>query len=256
MMQGSDRGEVEFVLITFHGTMVHFDTVIGCLRHVAIGACTANLFVTRTDRTATLSRQDGAQGCAEGDGAVTLSRIKALDWEGFLLVTPEDIARLGFILGNRWLCGFTGMLSGPNAYRCVEPFSIVFDGIKVPIADMITVGSDHDTLDYTLMKYKIVDLEVATLYQPLLYIDRDIVCDAPLAGFRHLLSWVRQSQAQAAETDQFLWRTIRNAGVPIGFLDRASVAYRTRHREYYLQAGEAAPAGTVSRTDLHGERYQ
>jgi glycosyltransferase involved in cell wall biosynthesis len=74
-------------------------------------------------------------------------------------------------------------------------------------------------------------------------------------AFQHLIAWVLQSQSQAAETDQFLWGMIRDSGAPIAFVDRASVAYRTRHQVHYDQASEAHPPGAVSRRDLHGDRY-
>jgi hypothetical protein len=74
-------------------------------------------------------------------------------------------------------------------------------------------------------------------------------------AFKHLIAWVLQGQETAAETDQFLWRLLRDSGVPMAFVDRPSVAYRTRHQVHYGQANEAHPPGAVTRTDLHGERY-
>jgi glycosyltransferase involved in cell wall biosynthesis len=75
-------------------------------------------------------------------------------------------------------------------------------------------------------------------------------------AFRHLIAWVLQSQETAAETDQFLWRLLRDSGVRMAFVDRPTVAYRTRHQIHYDQAREAGPPGTVLRSDLHGDRYQ
>ncbi len=75
------------------------------------------------------------------------------------------------------------------------------------------------------------------------------------SAFRHLISWVLEPQEKAAETDQFLWRVLREAGTPMAFVDRASVAYRTRHQVHYGQAQEPHPPGAVRRTDLHGDRY-
>jgi len=49
-------------------------------------------------------------------------------------------------------------------------------------------------------------------------------------AFRHLIAWVLQGQEAAAETDQLLWRLLRDAGVRMAFVDRATVAYRTRHQ--------------------------
>ena len=74
-------------------------------------------------------------------------------------------------------------------------------------------------------------------------------------AFRHLIAWVLQSQNKAAETDQFLWGILRDAGARMAFVDRASVAYRTRHQVHYDQAREQYPPGAVTRVDLHGDRY-
>jgi glycosyltransferase involved in cell wall biosynthesis len=75
-------------------------------------------------------------------------------------------------------------------------------------------------------------------------------------AFRHLLAWVLQGQDKAAETDQFFWRSLKNSGVPMAFVDRPTVAYRTRHQVHYGQASEAFPPGAIVRDDPHGERYQ
>lgn len=74
-------------------------------------------------------------------------------------------------------------------------------------------------------------------------------------AFRHLIGWVLQSQETAAETDQYLWRLLRENGVRMAFVDRPTVAYRTRHQVHYEQAREISPPGTVQRADLHGDRY-
>jgi hypothetical protein len=75
-------------------------------------------------------------------------------------------------------------------------------------------------------------------------------------AFRHLIAWVLQGQDTAAETDQFLWQLLREAGARMAFVDRPTVAYRTRHQIHYDQAREVGPPGAVLRHDLHGERYQ
>jgi hypothetical protein len=75
-------------------------------------------------------------------------------------------------------------------------------------------------------------------------------------AFRYLIAWVLQGQDTAAETDQYLWRLMRSSGARLGFVDRPTVAYRTRHRAHYEQAREPAPPEAIRRTDLHGDRYQ
>jgi hypothetical protein len=44
---------------------------------------------------------------------------------------------------------------------------------------VVTMPAD-DVLDYTLVRYRIADLTSADLYQPVIYIDTDVVCDMPL----------------------------------------------------------------------------
>ena len=75
-------------------------------------------------------------------------------------------------------------------------------------------------------------------------------------AFRHLIAWALQGQETAAETDQFLWRMIRDSGARMAFMDRPTVAYRTRHQVHYDQAREPAPPNAIRRADVHGERYQ
>jgi hypothetical protein len=65
-------------------------------------------------------------------------------------------------------------------------------------------------------------------------------------AFRHLVAWVLQGEDTVAETDQFLWRQLRDAGERMAFVDRPTVAFRTRHQVHYDQAWEA---GTGSRGD-------
>lgn len=75
------------------------------------------------------------------------------------------------------------------------------------------------------------------------------------SAFPHLLSWVLSPQDKAAVADQFVWKFLLKQSAKFGFLDEASVAYRTRHTPHYRLAGEAPPEGSVTRVDLHGECY-
>jgi hypothetical protein len=74
-------------------------------------------------------------------------------------------------------------------------------------------------------------------------------------AFGHLISWVLMSQEVAAGVDQLVWSHMMRAGARLGFLDRPTVAYRTRHMAHYEQAGEPPPPEAVRRSDLHGDRY-
>jgi hypothetical protein len=76
------------------------------------------------------------------------------------------------------------------------------------------------------------------------------------SAFQHMIAWVLFSQAKAAITDQHVWTHMRNAGARMGFLDRATVCYRTRHASHYRLAGVTPPADAIDRIDLDGEHYQ
>lgn len=75
------------------------------------------------------------------------------------------------------------------------------------------------------------------------------------SAFRHMLAWTLSGQEVAAIMDQFVWNHMRDNGARMGFVDRATVAYRTRHISHYEKAGEVPPDTAVNRTDPHGDRY-
>jgi glycosyltransferase involved in cell wall biosynthesis len=74
-------------------------------------------------------------------------------------------------------------------------------------------------------------------------------------AFQHLIAWTLFPQDVAAVLDQQVWNHMLNMGVRLGFLDRPTVCYRTRHATHYRNAGETPPADAIDRLDLHGERY-
>jgi hypothetical protein len=76
------------------------------------------------------------------------------------------------------------------------------------------------------------------------------------SAFQHMIAWVLSTQEVAAVSDQQVWQHMRTMGAQLGFLDRASVCYRTRHASHYRQVGELAPPGAIDRHDLHGARYR
>jgi len=49
---------------------------------------------------------------------------------------------------------------------------------------------------------------------------------------------------------------MRAMGARLGFLDKATVSYRTRHASHYRLIGETPPDDAIDRIDLHGEHYQ
>lgn len=75
-------------------------------------------------------------------------------------------------------------------------------------------------------------------------------------AFPHLITWVINSQDVAAVVDQSVWQTLVRSGARMGFLDRPSVCYRTRHAAHYLLAGERPPPGSINRADTSGQHYQ
>ncbi|MGE0222071.1 MAG: glycosyltransferase family 2 protein [Acetobacteraceae bacterium] len=74
-------------------------------------------------------------------------------------------------------------------------------------------------------------------------------------AFRNLISWVLTSQEAAAQGDQRLWSFMKAQGARMGFLNQASIAYRTRHRVHYELANEMPPPDAITRSDLHGANY-
>jgi hypothetical protein len=75
-------------------------------------------------------------------------------------------------------------------------------------------------------------------------------------AFPHLIAWALQTQDNAAVMDQAVWKHMQNRGARLGFLDRPSVCYRTRHASHYRLLGQPPPPDAIDRHDLHGERYQ
>jgi len=317
MSQTSNAGDTPQALITFHGTLVHYDAGARCLRHAAIGACQANVFVVRRGTDVVLVARDGdqvrtlgrhgpdlrtlafdddpgvltlvpagqdlvslrAEGGflrAERGGAMDFSRPDALDWERFLPIGLDDLANLEFVLSNRWFSALSGAVFEPESdpgvgrhrvqfgsgrYRIEDiagaarsgsgmprELLLMSEGWKSeryilfrPLTYLAAYGSEEifrcaelaigslfefgawngdvlvmtglanagfaqrlpdtirerihvvpipadDVLDYTLARYRIADLALADMYQPVIYIDTDVVCDAPLPPLARLIA--------------------------------------------------------------------
>ena len=75
-------------------------------------------------------------------------------------------------------------------------------------------------------------------------------------AFPHLITWAINSQDIAAVVDQAVWQAIAGSGAPVGFLDNASVCYRTRHAVHYQLAGVQPPPEAINRSDTRGDHYQ
>ncbi|MDB5398031.1 MAG: hypothetical protein QOD93_3764 [Acetobacteraceae bacterium] len=75
-------------------------------------------------------------------------------------------------------------------------------------------------------------------------------------AFQHMIAWVLFGQDVAAVMDQHVWGHMKAMGARLGFLDKATVAYRTRHASHYRLIGETPPVDAIDRIDLHGERYR
>ena len=75
-------------------------------------------------------------------------------------------------------------------------------------------------------------------------------------AFPHMIAWVLSSQDQAAVTDQTVWSHMKMSGVRLGYLDKSTLCYRTRHASHYRLIGEQPPPDAIDRVDLHGEHYQ
>jgi hypothetical protein len=77
------------------------------------------------------------------------------EWDGDVLIITDDAH-----------AGFASRL--PAAYRSRILLEII---------------PARDVLDFTLVRYKVADLSIAHSYQPLIYLDTDIICDAPVQEF-------------------------------------------------------------------------
>lgn len=66
------------------------------------------------------------------------------------------------------------------------------------------------------------------------------------AAFPLLIAWVMQGRDSAADVPRVLWRTLRAASVPMAFVDRPTVAFRTAHPVHYEQAGDPVPEGAIA----------
>ena len=75
------------------------------------------------------------------------------------------------------------------------------------------------------------------------------------SAFQHMVAWVLFPQAVAAEADNHMWNHMKTHGARLGFLDKPTLAYRSRHAVHYRIAGESAPPAAVTRIDLSGEHY-
>ncbi|MDR3530383.1 MAG: glycosyltransferase [Rhodopila sp.] len=75
------------------------------------------------------------------------------------------------------------------------------------------------------------------------------------SAFQHMIAWVLFPQDVAAVMDQKVWIHMGKAGAHLGFLDRPTVCYRTRHASHYRLIGETPPADAIDRIDPHGEHY-
>jgi hypothetical protein len=75
-------------------------------------------------------------------------------------------------------------------------------------------------------------------------------------AFPHMIAWILATQDVAAVMDQEVWKHMVKMGARLGFVDRPSVCYRTRHASHYRLAGMPPPLDAIDRRDPHGERYQ
>jgi hypothetical protein len=66
------------------------------------------------------------------------------------------------------------------ANRCLPQVEQIL-GLNIPNVTAIALQA-HDTLDFALARYKIIDLPEIQQYQPIVYIDTDVVCNSALDG--------------------------------------------------------------------------
>jgi hypothetical protein len=74
-------------------------------------------------------------------------------------------------------------------------------------------------------------------------------------AFQYMIAWVLFPQEIAAMMDQHVWNHMLTMGARMGFLDQATLCFRTRHASHYRLAGQTPPDDAIDRIDLHGENY-
>lgn len=75
------------------------------------------------------------------------------------------------------------------------------------------------------------------------------------SAFKHLLAWAEAEHEAAALADQAVWQHLLQARARLGFLQRPTLSYRTRHAEHYRIIGETPPPDAITRSDPHGDHY-
>jgi hypothetical protein len=75
------------------------------------------------------------------------------------------------------------------------------------------------------------------------------------SAFQHLITWTMLGQHAAIVANQAVWQQMQAAHARLGFLDRPSVCYRTRHATHYRMAGENPPPEAFDRASNDGDGY-
>lgn len=74
-------------------------------------------------------------------------------------------------------------------------------------------------------------------------------------AFHHLIGWTLSGQQEAAIANQQIWQRMIAAQARLGFLNRPTVCYRTRHATHYRMIGETPPPEACDRIDSNGALY-
>ena len=140
---------------------------------------------------------------------------------------------------------FNAMALGADAIAFLEPENWFMPGHLKALMD-IAAASQLDAIASARMLHR---LDGSPMMKCPVVDGRNAIDTSCLIvlrpAFRFLAGWVSRTGADVEQTDQFVWRDMRDSGARLGFLDQPSVAYRARHAVYYQMARETPPPGAI-----------
>ena len=186
MLPLSEAAE-DFVLLTFHGTLLVYARAQRVLCHRPVDEAAAGFLPVRLLRAATgelsallpappasdaadheglraafasIAFEDGLlpgtvalrrremYASAERNGAISVAAIQCMGWESFLRVAPAGLALLRHISESSWLVG--GAPVEPSAIRMAARFTLNFGALEVDLAQRFPQVEDGNRNRFTL----------------------------------------------------------------------------------------------------------
>lgn len=123
-------------------------------------------------------KRDGLYACADSHGDVPVNRTRASGWEQFLLVRPDEVERLWWILNNSWIHKPTRTRIRPADIEIQKRFILRIGDFQFSMADNFLrdptmepgIGPEKDNrpLETALFRHRWAP-EVFAVYRPLIY---------------------------------------------------------------------------------------